>query len=93
MFVIIKSGPHTQEGERGVKIARDTASDIVLIQNGVYYALREKLDGYCGTVYAIDEELILREIKEDEIERGIKKMNWDQLIDRMVEEDKVIGAF
>ncbi len=92
MLVLVKNSPGTMEGKRGVKLARDMAADIVLIQDAVYYAFKEKLDGYCGTVYAIDEELTLRGIKDDEIERGLKKINWDELIDMMAEEDKVIGA-
>ena len=93
MIFLIKSSPGTTEGKRAIKLARDMAADIVLVQNGVYYAFKEKLEGYCGTVYTLDEDLRRRGLKDDEIERGIKKINWEELIDRMAKEDKVLGMF
>jgi len=38
MIVIVKSGPDTADGKRGVKFARDMGADLFLIQNGVYFA-------------------------------------------------------
>jgi len=93
MFVIIKSGPDTQDGKRGVKLARDMAADICLIQNAVYFAQKEKLEGFCGTLYALDDDLRLRGLKDDELEKGVKKIDYDALVELMTEEDKVIGMF
>lgn len=93
MFVIVKSGPDTQDGKRGVKLARDMAADICLIQNAVYFARKERLDGFCGTVYLLDKDAGLRGLKDDELETGIKKIDYDGFVDLMAEEDKVLGMF
>jgi len=93
MLVIIKSSPDTPEGRRGIKLARDMAADICLIQNAVYFAQIERLEGFCGTAYAVREDLQLRGLKEDDIERDVKIIEWDELIDLMTGEDKTIGAF
>jgi sulfur relay protein TusB/DsrH len=91
MLVVIKSGPETQEAMRAVKIARDTVSDIVLLQNAVYLAQPERLEGFCGTAFALDEDLKLRGIKE--VDKGVKEIGYDDLIDLMADEDKVAGIF
>ncbi len=91
MLVLIKNSPETKEGKRGLKIARDASADIVLLQNGVYFAVNEMLDGFCGTAYAVEEDLKMRGL--DDIKRGIKVIDWGQLVDMMAQEDKVIGMF
>jgi sulfur relay protein TusB/DsrH len=91
MLVLIKSSPHTSEGKRGLKIARDTSSDIVLLQDGVYFMINDMLDGFCGTAYAVKEDVALRGLSD--VIRGVKIIDWDDLIDKMVEEDKVVGMF
>jgi sulfur relay protein TusB/DsrH len=91
MIVIIKSGPESQEAKRAVKIARDTVADIVLIQNAVYLARPERLEGFCGTAFALDEDIRLRGIKD--IDKGVKEINYDELVDLMAQEDKVVGLF
>ena len=93
MLVIIKSAPDMPEGMRGVKLARDMAADICLIQNAVYFALRERLEKFCGTVYVLEEDRLLRGLKDEEIEKDIIKMHYDGLVDLMANEDKVIGMF
>jgi len=93
MLVIIKSGPDTQDGKRGVKLARDMTADICLIQNAVYFAQKERLEGFCGTVYMLDKDAGLRGLKGDELEKGIKKIDYDGLVELMAEEDKIVGMF
>lgn len=93
MLVIIKNAPDTAEGKRGIKIARDIAADVCLIQNAVYFSLKDRLEGFCGTVYLLDEDRKLRGLKEEDIEKDIKKIDYDILVDLMIKEDNVIGAF
>ncbi|MEW6674932.1 MAG: DsrH/TusB family sulfur metabolism protein [Nitrospirota bacterium] len=93
MLVIVKSPPNTADGERGVKLARDMAADVVLIQNGVYFAQKERLGGFCGRAYIIDEDKRLRGLKDEELERDVKKLTYDDLVDLMAENDKVVGMF
>lgn len=93
MLVIVKSAPDTADGERGVKLARDMAADLVLLQNGVYFAQKERLGGYCGTAYVLEDDKRLRGIKDTETERNVKTINYDRLIVLMAENDKVVGMF
>ncbi|MDP2167735.1 MAG: DsrH/TusB family sulfur metabolism protein [Thermodesulfovibrionales bacterium] len=91
MIVIIKSSPDTAEGGRGLKLARDMAADICLIQGGVYFAEKERLEGFCGTVYALEEDLRMRGIRD--LEKGVIPIGYDGLTDLAAENDKVVGAF
>lgn len=93
MLVIIKSAPDTLEGKRGVRLARDMAADICLIQNAVYFAQKERLEGFCGTAYLLEEDSRLRGLKDGDIGKGIRKLDYDSLVDLMVNEDKVLGMF
>lgn len=93
MLTIIKSSPDTPEGKRGFKLARDMASDMVLLQNGVYFAQRERFEGFCGKVYVLEEDMRLRGLTEAEILKDAIKIDYDELMDLMVEEDRVVGMF
>ena len=93
MIVIVKSSPDTPEGKRGVKLARDMASDIALTQNGVYFAQKEMLEGFCGTAYVLGDDTRLRGLNRDEIDKAIRNIDYDGLVDLMAENDKVIGMF
>jgi len=91
MLVIVRSSPDTSEGKRGLKMARELAADIVFLQNGVYFALNDMMEGFCGTAYALEEDIQLRGLTGQM--RGIRVVGWDELIDLMADEDKVIGTF
>jgi sulfur relay protein TusB/DsrH len=93
MITIIKSSPDTPEGKRGFKLARDMASDIVLLQNGVYFAQKERFEGFCGKVYVLEEDRRLRGLRDNEILEGAIMIDYEKLVDLMVEEDKVVGMF
>ena len=93
MLVIVKSGPDTADGKRGVKLARDMAADLFLIQNGVYFAQGERLEGFCGTAYALEDDLKLRGIKGAGTEKGIRETGYDSFVDLMADNDKVVGMF
>lgn len=93
MLTIIKSSPDTPEGKRGFKLARDMASDMVLLQNGVHFAHRERFEGFCGKVYVLEEDMRLRGLTDSEVLKDAVKIDYDGLVDLMVEEDKVVGMF
>ncbi len=93
MLVIVKSAPDTMDGKRGVKLARDMAADVVLLQNGIYFAQGERLEGFCGTAYALDDDIRLRGLNADEIEKNIKRLDYGSLVELMTNEDKVVGMF
>jgi sulfur relay protein TusB/DsrH len=93
MLVIVKSAPGTPEGGRGIKLAIDMAANVVLIQNAVCFAQKDKLDGFPGIIYALEDDIRLRGLRDEELKKGIKKLDYDGLIDLMVEDDKIIGIF
>lgn len=91
MLVVIKSAPHSDEAKRGVKLAKDLAADILLLQNAVYLAEKERLEGFCGTAYALAADLGLRGVSD--VEEEIKTVGYDEAVDLMAGEDKVLGLF
>lgn len=91
MLIIVKSAPDSPEGKRGVKLARDLAGDLMLIQNAVYFAEKERLEGFCGTVYVLEEDRLLRGVKV--IGKGMKTLSYDEFINIITENNKVVGAF
>ncbi len=93
VLVLIKSAPDTPEGKRGFKLARDMAADICLVQDGVFFGLPEKLDGFCGTAYLIKEDARLRGLTEKDLDDGIREIDYDELVDLMISQDRVIGLF
>ncbi|MFZ5996533.1 MAG: DsrH/TusB family sulfur relay protein [Nitrospirota bacterium] len=93
MLVIVKSAPDTSDGKRGIQMAKDMAADIVLLQNSVYSACKERLNGFPGTVYVLSEDMRLRGIKGGEIGENVKALSYDDLVDLMATEDNVVGMF
>lgn len=93
MLVIIKSAPDTPEGKRGLKLARDLAADICLLQNGVYFAQKDRLEGFCGRAFVIEEDCRFRGLDESALEKDISMIGYDELVDAIAGEDKVLGMF
>jgi sulfur relay protein TusB/DsrH len=93
MLVIVKSAPDMPEGRRGLKLARNIAADLILLQNGVYFAQRERLDGFSGKVFVLTDDIRLRGLKDEEIRQDVNRLNYDGLVDLMASEDKVAGMF
>ncbi|GAB4387785.1 MAG: hypothetical protein Kow0025_03320 [Thermodesulfovibrionales bacterium] len=90
MLVVIKSAPHTDEARRGVRLAKDLAADILLLQDAVYMAEKERLEGFCGTAYALASDAALRGV---EVEKEIRAVGYGEAVDLMAGEDKVLGFF
>jgi sulfur relay protein TusB/DsrH len=93
MLMIVKNGIDTPEGKRGVRLARDMAADLVLIQNGIYFVRDGGLDDFNGKVYVLDEDLVLRGLGDAEIGKDIRKVDYDALVDIIAGSDKVVGMF
>lgn len=91
MLVIVKSAPDTSEGKRGFQLARDMAADIVLIQNGIYFAQKDGLAAFNGKAYVLDEDSRLRGLKYEDISRNVNRIHYDRFVDLMADSDKVIG--
>ncbi len=93
MLVLIKSSPDTADGAIGMNLARDGGSDLVLLQNGVYFAQKDRLGAFPGEIYVLDEDKRLRGMRDDEMDSRAKMIDYDKLIDIITEGDKVVGIF
>jgi sulfur relay protein TusB/DsrH len=95
MLVLVKSGPDTPEGKRGISLANDMAADIVLLQNGVYFMQGLKLAdaGFTGKTYVLEDDRLLRGLNKDAEKREIEYVDYDSLVDLITESDKVTGMF
>jgi sulfur relay protein TusB/DsrH len=93
MLIIIKSFPDTPEGKRGIKLAIDMAANVVLIQNAVYFAQGDRHDSFNGIIYALEDDIRLRGLRDEELRKDMKKLDYDGLVELMIEEDKLIGIF
>ncbi|HTP04616.1 MAG TPA: sulfurtransferase complex subunit TusB [Nitrospirota bacterium] len=93
MLVMVKSSPESTEGKRGIELAMDMATDLILIQNAVYFSQKSRLQSFGGTVYALGEDMRLRGISSDGTGSKIKEIDYDKLVDLMTKEEKVFGAF
>jgi sulfur relay protein TusB/DsrH len=93
MLVIIKSAPDTTEGARGLTLAKEGGADLVLLQNGVYFAQKERLGAFTGAVYVLDDDKRLRGLKDSEMDARTKSIDYDKLTDIITGGDKVVGLF
>lgn len=95
MLVIIKSAPNTPEGKRGLSLAHHMSADIVLLQNGVYFMQGTLIadSGFTGKTYVIEDDRLLRGLDKNDEDMGIRYIDYDRLVDLMIQSKKVTGMF
>ncbi|HKN19636.1 MAG TPA: DsrH/TusB family sulfur metabolism protein [Dissulfurispiraceae bacterium] len=93
MIVIVKSAPDTPDGQRGLKLARDTAADLILLQDSVFFVQGQRLEDFRGKIYVVDEDLKLRGLNDSRIRNDFEIINYDIAVDLMTESNKVVGMF
>ena len=93
MLVIIRSAPDTTEGKRGISLAERMGADIVLLQNGTYFAQRDKLESFSGRSFLLDDDRKLRGLMTGELNERVKCIDYGGLVDLIAETDKVLGMF
>ena len=93
MLVIIKSAPDTTDGARGLTLAKDGRADLILLQNGVYFAQKDRLGSFPSAVYVLDDDKRLRGLKDSELDVRAKIIDYDKLTDILTGEDMVVGMF
>jgi sulfur relay protein TusB/DsrH len=93
MLVMIKSAPDTTDGALGLTLAKESGADLVLLQNGVYFAQKELLGGVSGAVYILDDDKRLRGLKDSEMDERVTTIDYDKLTDIMTGGEKVAGMF
>jgi sulfur relay protein TusB/DsrH len=93
MLVMIKSAPDTTDGGLGLNLAKHSGADLVLMQNGVYFARKERLGDFAGAVYVLSDDKRLRGLKDSELDKRAKVINYDELTDLITAGRKVVGMF
>jgi sulfur relay protein TusB/DsrH len=93
MLVMIKSAPDTTDGAIGLTLAKESGADLVLLQNGVYFAQKERLGTFSGTVHVLDDDKKLRGFKDSEMDERVKIINYDKLTDLITGSEQVVGLF
>ncbi|MDA8086204.1 MAG: DsrH/TusB family sulfur metabolism protein [Nitrospiraceae bacterium] len=92
MIVIVRSAPDTPDGRKGIDLGAGMGADLVLIQNGLYFAGSDALQGFAGKVYALEDDARLRGIR---LEKGgrIEAIGYGAFVELAAAEAHVIGAF
>ncbi len=93
MIVMIKSAPDTTDGALGLTLAKQSGADLVLMQNGVYFAQKERLGDFSGTVYVLEHDKKLRGLQDSEMDARAKIIDYDKLTDIITGGRKVTGMF
>lgn len=93
MLVMIKSAPDTTDGASGLTLAKEGGADLVLLQNGVYFAQKERLGPFTGNVYVLDDDKRLRGLRDSEMDARAKTIGYDKLTDIITGGEKVVGMF
>ena len=93
MIVMIKSAPDTTDGAIGLTLANEGGADLVLLQNGVYFAQKDRLGVFPGAVYVLDDDKRLRGLKDSEMDARARTIGYDQLTDILTRGENVVGMF
>jgi sulfur relay protein TusB/DsrH len=93
MLVMIKSAPDTSDGDIGMTLAKEGGADLVLLQNGIYFAQKDRLGDFSGMVYVLDDDKRLRGLKDSEMDVRAKTIDYDMLTDIITAGKKVAGLF
>lgn len=93
MLVMIKSGPDTTDGATGLTLAKEGGADLALLQNGVYFAQKERLGSFTGAVYVLDDDKRLRGLRDSEMDARAITIDYDKLTDIITGGKKVVGMF
>jgi len=93
MLVIIKSAPDTNDGALGLTLAKEGRADLILLQNGVLFAQKERLGSFSGAVYVLDDDKKLRGLKDTELDERVKVIGYDKMTDIITSGEKVTGMF
>jgi sulfur relay protein TusB/DsrH len=87
MLFLISSSPDTKEYKTAFRMAKDMNAEICLLQNAVYAAS----DADNQAHYALSDDIALRGIDKNTV--TAKAIDYKQLVDLMIDADKVVGIF
>jgi tRNA 2-thiouridine synthesizing protein B len=87
-LILVKYGIDNPAEKIKLKTSKDEDS-IVLIQNGVFWALSDEINNVKGTLFAVKEDFIARGY--DESECKVKLINYSEFVEVIEKEEKFIG--
>lgn len=87
MLIVIKNGPETPEGKRGISLARQMGADVVLLRDAVRF--KDLQTG--GKVYLLEDDAAGPAGGQTAPEAI--RISYSKLVDLLASEDKVQGAF
>jgi sulfur relay protein TusB/DsrH len=87
MLFLISSAPDTTKFRTAYRTAKEMNGQICLLQDAIYAAK----DADDDSLYVIVDDMRLRGMSDDEISG--RPIDYSQLIDLMVDTDKVVGLF
>lgn len=93
MMVIIKSPPLSKEAGDAVMRAADMTADIILIKEAVGLALKDALKGFCGTAFALAEDVARGLPEGAELDKGVKLISASEMEKMMLEGEEASGPF
>ena len=91
MIIIINTPPSSEEAQNSIKKAAELTADIILIGPAAALAQKDMLTGFCGTAFALEDDLRTHMPKEAELEKGVKVINADELDELLKNEAKGIS--
>jgi len=80
-------------GRITVQSNRENGSDLILLQNGIYFAQKERMGTVSGAVYVLDDDKRLRGLRDAEMDARIKIIGYDTLTDIITSGVRVTGMF
>lgn len=87
MLFLISSAPDTKEFKTAFHLAKEMNAEVCLLQN----AVQASPDIESGSLYILRDDMQLRGIAEKEVSG--KPIDYSQLVDLIVQSDKVVGLF
>ena len=87
MIIIINSPPDSEEARNSIKKAAELTADIVLIGPATALAKKDMLVGFCGTAFALEDDLNAHMPEGTELEKGVKVINADELDELLKNEE------
>ena len=92
MLIVIKSPPGSSKALKAVIKAAELAADIVLVGEAVCHAVKDGLEGFCGTAFALEGDARRLLPGDTELEKGVKLVTEEE-IEEMLGKEENSGPF
>jgi hypothetical protein len=93
MFIVIASPPDSAAARGALMRAAERAADVVLVGPAVRLGLPGAMGGFCGSAFVLGADLADEGLSPDDLEKGVQALDYDDLLDLMIEADGLEGIF